>query len=112
MGSRDPRAGGRRRGRPGWGVFLAAMAGSLLLATGFGLAVTRVSAAQGPAPRLHTVPPGTLSSAGLTLSPAQQPPYCAVQRGAADRGLGIGGGAGCAISQHDAEADARRSGQG
>lgn len=84
--------------------FLAALGASVALAVGVGVATTRLVAGAQEPPRLRTVPPRTLPAAGFSLSPASQPPYCAVERGAAERGWTSSGLAGCAITQSQAEA--------
>ncbi|HXM55372.1 MAG TPA: PepSY domain-containing protein [Candidatus Dormibacteraeota bacterium] len=86
-----------------WATFAAALAGSVLLALGAGLAASRLGAGVPPAPVLATVPAGVLARAGITVEGASQPPYCDVERGAA-RGRVQVGMAGCAISREDAEA--------
>ena len=75
-----------------------------LLAAGFGVGISRLTAAAGPPPSLGTVPAGTLSRAGVTLAAASQPPYCDIERGAAQRGAPAGVG-GCAISREQAESN-------
>jgi len=86
-----------RRGA-GWTIFVAALAGSALVAVGAGVAAGRIAAPSAPAPLLATVPAGALTRAGITVSGAGQPPYCDAERRA---GSGL---AGCAISRGDAEA--------
>src|SRR5258708_13397072 len=50
---------GRTRVRRRWSVFVVALCASGLLAAGFGVAISRLTAAPGPAPSLRTLPPGT-----------------------------------------------------
>jgi hypothetical protein len=87
-----------------WAPFLAALAGSAVLAVGVGVTTSLLVAGAQEAPRLHTVPAGTLSAAGISAAAASQPPYCDVERGAAQRGWTSAGVAGCAIARSDAEA--------
>src|SRR5438874_12802279 len=93
-----------RASAPGrrWLVFAAALAGSVLLALGAGVAASRLGAGAAPAPVLSTVPPGVFARAGITVQGAGQPPYCDAERGAARGRVSIGV-AGCAISREDAE---------
>jgi len=86
-----------------WVVFLAALAGSAVLATGFALAVDRVTALQAPAPRLTTLPAGALARAGFSLSAALVPPYCGAAQEAARHGVLPAGVAACPISREQAE---------
>lgn len=87
-----------------WAPFLVALGSSAALAVGVGVATTRLVAGAEAAPRLRTVPPRTLSAAGISVAAASQPPYCDVERSAAQRGWTSAGLAGCAIAQSDAEA--------
>ncbi|TMC10702.1 MAG: hypothetical protein E6J41_07680 [Chloroflexi bacterium] len=88
-------------------AFAAAVVGSALIATGFGVAVdaaTRVGASR---PHLRTVPDAALARAGYSLAPPGVPPHCWIaQQAVGDRlprGL-----AGCPISRQAAIADATR----
>jgi len=87
-----------------WAPFLVALGASAALALAVGVATTRLVARAEVAPHLRTVPPGTLSAAGISVAAASQPPYCDVERSAAQRGWTSAGAAGCAIGQPDAEA--------
>jgi hypothetical protein len=87
-----------------WTVFLAALAGSVLLAVGFGIGIGRAVGATQPPPRLRTVPAGALARAGIDLGSADQPPYCDAERTAAARGWVSTGLAGCAITGREARA--------
>jgi hypothetical protein len=93
-----------------WLLFLGALVGSGLIATGFAIGMDRAMALNGPAPRLTTVPPATLSSAGYSLAPPALPPYCGEVRSAADRGWLPVDLAGCPISRETAVAIALPSG--
>lgn len=87
-----------------WLVFLAALAGSALFATGFALVVNRLAARDGQPPHLRTVSSATLAHDGYSLAPASVPPYCGVVQGAAVQGWVAGNTAGCPISREQAEA--------
>jgi hypothetical protein len=87
-----------------WASFAVALGASAALAVGVGVATTRLVAGAEEAPRLRTVPARTLAAAGITVAAPSQPPYCDVERDAAQRGWTPSGTAGCAISQTDAEA--------
>jgi hypothetical protein len=87
-------------------VLLVALGATALVAAGFGVGVTHLVSSSPPAPRLQTVPSGTLSQAGITLAGAGQPPYCGLEQGAAQRVQTGSGWAGCAISRRDAAAAA------
>jgi hypothetical protein len=87
-----------------WTPFLVALGASAALAVGVGVATSRLVARAEEAPRLRTVPARTLPAAGISVGPASQPPYCGVERTAAQRGWTSAGVAGCAIDQSDAEA--------
>jgi hypothetical protein len=93
-------------------VFLAALGATALLAAGVGVGVTHLVSSGPLAPRLQTVPPGTLSRAGITLAAASQPPYCDLEQGAAQRVQTGSGWAGCAISRQDAVAAALQGTRG
>lgn len=80
-----------------WSVFVIALAGSALLAAGFGVGIELLVARPQPAPQLHTVPAGTLAQAGVTVSAPNQPPYCDVERSTLQHVTSTGA-AGCAIS--------------
>ncbi|HEY4028275.1 MAG TPA: hypothetical protein VGO86_17745 [Candidatus Dormibacteraeota bacterium] len=86
-----------------WAVFLAALAGSALLAVGFAVWISGLTAGAPPAPQLRTVPAGTLSRAGITVAGAAQPAYCELERSAVKRWTSAGGG-GCPISGPEAQA--------
>lgn len=87
-----------------WGVFLVALAGSAVLAVGFGVGIGRAVQSPRAAPHLRTVPAGALARAGITMGPADQPPYCGAGRPAAGRGWVPSGLPGCAISGEEARA--------
>jgi hypothetical protein len=87
-------------------VFLAALVGSALLATGFAVGVDRVATLSGPAPHLRTVPAAVLTRAGYSLAPASVPPYCGAVQAASVQGWVSGTTAGCPISREQAEAAA------
>jgi hypothetical protein len=87
-----------------WAPFLVALGVSAVLAAGVGVAASRLVARAREAPRLRTVAARTLPEAGITVVAASQPPYCDVERGAADHGWTSDGMAGCAIGQTEAEA--------
>ena len=85
-----------------WRTFIVAVSATALLAAGVTVGVGYSSTSGQSAPQLHSVPPGTMSGAGISLAPAGQPPYCGVERGAVQRGwIGTASG-GCAISQQEA----------
>lgn len=85
--------------RQRWTVFLAALAGTVVLVAGVTVVADRVFSAAAPAPRLSTIPTSTLSRAGYTLAPASTPPYCGIQQAVASRGWMAGGSAGCPITE-------------
>jgi hypothetical protein len=87
-----------------WAPFVVALGASAALAVGVGVGTTRLVAGVEEAPRLRTVPARTLAAAGISVAAPSQPPYCDVERDAAERGWTSSGTAGCAISQTDAEA--------
>ena len=87
-----------------WAPFVVALGASAALAVGVGVGTTRFVAGAEEAPRLRTVPARTLSAAGISVAAPSQPPYCEVERGAAQHGWTSSGTAGCAISRTDAEA--------
>jgi hypothetical protein len=89
--------------RQRWTLFLAALAGTGVLAAGVVVVADRVFTAAAPAPRLGTVPTSVLVRAGYTLSAASTPPYCGMQQAAAGRGWLPQGAAGCPMSQSAAE---------
>ena len=95
-----------------WLVFLAALAGSALLATGFAVGITWVLAARGPAPRLSTVSPSVLARAGYTLAPASVAPYCGAIQAASARDWLPNAAGGCPISRENAETAAMPGGLG
>jgi hypothetical protein len=85
-----------------WTAFLVALAGSVLLAVGFGIGIGLLAGAARQPPHLRTVPPAALARAGVTLGAADQPPYCDAERTAAERHLVSNGLAGCAITAAEA----------
>jgi hypothetical protein len=87
-----------------WAAFAAAVAASAVLAVGFGLWVSHLAAATPAAPQLRTVPARTLPNAGISVAAASQPPYCDLERTAAERGWTSAGVAGCAITRPEAQA--------
>ena len=87
-----------------WTPFLLALGASAGLAVGFGVVTSRLVAGAQQAPRLRTVPARTLAQAGITVAAASQPPFCDVERGAAEHRWTSSGVAGCAIGQSEAEA--------
>ena len=87
-----------------WTVFLVALAGSALLAAGFGIGIGRVVGAARQPPHLRTVPAASLARAGVTLGAADQPPYCDAERTVAARHWISTGVAGCAITGDEARA--------
>lgn len=95
---------GARSGRWRWRVFLVALGASAALAAGFGLAIAGLASRTQPAPQLATVPARTLPQAGIRVAAANQPPYCDLERGAAERRWISAGVAGCAITRPAAEA--------
>jgi hypothetical protein len=96
--------------RKRWAVFLAALAGSAVLAAGVAVAVDRATAASAQAPRLRTVPDSALAGAGITLAAAAVPPYCGVEQEASRRGWLPSGAGGCPIDRSAAEAIVARGG--
>src|ERR1700736_775459 len=95
---------GMRRWLPVLVGSLAVMA----LAGGTALGVHRpIQPVSGPPPQLKTVPTSTLSRLGVTLAPAQTPPYCRLVSAAAERGLTVSSHSGCPIGRAAAEAAAR-----
>jgi hypothetical protein len=87
-----------------WTAFLVALGASAVLAVGVGVATSLLVAGAQEPPRLRTVPARTLPQAGISLAAASQPPYCDVERTAAQRGWTSAGVAGCAIGRTRAEA--------
>jgi hypothetical protein len=91
--------------------WLPVLVGSLAvmaLAGGTALGVDRlIHPASGPPPQLKTVPTSTLSGLGVTLAPAQTPPYCRLVSAAAERGLTVSSHSGCPIGRAAAEAATR-----
>ncbi|HXM57617.1 MAG TPA: hypothetical protein VOB72_19625 [Candidatus Dormibacteraeota bacterium] len=85
-----------------WIAFLAALAGSAVLAVGFALAIDHATAVTAPAPRLATVPTSALTRAGYSLSAPGTPPYCGAAQAATQRGWLPRGTAGCPISPDQA----------
>jgi hypothetical protein len=86
-----------------WTVFLATLAGSALLAVGFGIGVGNAFGAARQPPHLRTVSSAALARAGVALGAADQPPYCDAARTAAARHWVSAGVAGCAITGAEAE---------
>jgi hypothetical protein len=93
-----------------WVVFVAALAGSAVLAVGFAIAAGQLTAGGGPTPRLRTVSASALAKAGYTLSPAALPPYCGVEQEASQRGWLPSGAGGCPVTRSAAEAAATPGG--
>jgi len=96
--------------RQRWVVFVAALAGSALLAAGFAVVAGRVTATNGPAPQLRGISASSLAAAGYTLGAAALPPYCDAELEAAGRGCLPAGAAGCPVPRSAAEATAAPSG--
>jgi hypothetical protein len=88
--------------RSSWALFAAALAGTAVLAAGFALLITSVTASPRQRPALRGVPATTLADAGISLSTANQPPYCGAQQLAAARGWMRSGDAGCPIDRAEA----------
>jgi hypothetical protein len=89
-------------------VLAAAVVGSALIATGFGVAVdaaTRVSASP---PHLRTVSDAALARAGYRLAAPGVPPHCWIARQVVLSARLPRGLAGCPISRQAAIADATR----
>lgn len=96
-----------------WRILLAAMAGTAMLAVGFGIAADRLVISTPPTPHLRTVSDANLFTGyGVKLSGTTQPPYCGLEQAAARSGWLKPGAAGCAISREAAEAAAVRGGGG
>jgi hypothetical protein len=94
-----------------WLPFGAAAIATVLLAGGFGLAASQLSASRSrAAPQLRTVPVSTLDRLGVSLAAAVQPPYCGLAGGAVQQGWLHAGSAGCAIPRAAAETAAGRGG--
>jgi hypothetical protein len=86
-----------------WTAFLAALAGTLFVATGFGYAADRLVSGSA-APRLTSVPASTLAGYGISLAPAAAPPYCGPLQAWGQAPLLQP--AGCPMSRQSAEAAA------
>jgi hypothetical protein len=86
-----------------WTAFLVALGASAVLAFGVGVATSLLVAGAQEPPRLRTVPARTLPQAGISVAAASQPPYCDVERTAAQRGWTSAGMAGCAIGRAQAQ---------
>lgn len=105
-----------------WKIFLAALAGSAVLAVVFALGVDRLVMSDPQTPHLKTISEATLSSRyGVTLGAAAQPPYCGLQQMVAKpdwlstflpQRKPTSGVAGCPISKQQAEAAAVGKGPG
>lgn len=92
---------------------MAAIAGTAMLAAGFGIAVDRLAISAPPTPHLRTISDANLfASYGVKLSGTTQPPYCGLEQGIARSGWLKSGAAGCAISREAAESVAVRGGAG
>jgi hypothetical protein len=92
------------RGSPSrrtWSVFVAALGASALLAGAVAVEAGRLAGGTPPAPRLRTVPAGTLSRAGITVTGVDRPAYCDLERTAVGR-WAPAAGAGCPISGAEA----------
>jgi len=105
-----------------WKIFLAALAGSAVLAVGFAAGVDRLVTSGPQTPHLKSISDATLSSRyGLTLAAAAQPPYCGLEQKVARADwlstflrpvTPSSGAAGCPISRDQAEAAAVGNGSG
>jgi len=105
-----------------WKIFLAALAGSAVLAVGFALGVERLVMSDPQTPHLKSISDATLTSRyEVTLGAAAQPPYCGLgQMVAKHDWLSVflpqtkqsSGVAGCPISKGQAEAAAVGKGPG
>ena len=90
-----------------WTLFLAALAGTAVLAVAFAFSVDRLLMSSPAAPHLRSISDAALSSQyGITLAAAAQPPYCGVEQTVARTGWLSAGAGGCAITRERAEADA------
>jgi hypothetical protein len=94
--------------RQRWVVFAAALAGSALIATGFGVVVDATTKVSASPPHLRSVSDAALARAGYRLAAPAVPPHCwiapqAVLGERLPRGL-----AGCPISRQAAITDATR----
>lgn len=94
-----------------WLVPVAALAGTVVLATAVAVVGNRAVSGGAPAPRLATVPQAVLARAGYSLAPALTPPYCGAEQALARRGWAPSGGAGCPISRDAAVAAAPAAAQ-
>jgi len=88
-----------------WTVFVAALAGTAVLAIGLGYAADRLVSGSA-APRLTSVPASTLNRYGISLAAASAPPYCGPLQAWGQAGLLRP--AGCPITRQSAEAAAAR----
>ena len=105
-----------------WKIFLAALAGSAVLAVGFAAGVDRLLVSNPQTPHLKSISDRTLSSRyGVTLAPAAQPPYCGLEQKVAKADwlstflppvTPSPGAAACPISKDQAEAAALGTGSG
>jgi len=99
-----------------WKIFLAALAGSGVLAVGFAAGVDRLVMSSPQTPHLKSISDATLSSRyGVTLAAAAQAPYCGLEQKVAKADWLAtflpparpgSGRAGCPISKDQAEAAA------
>ena len=94
-----------------WLVPLAALAGTVVLATAVAVIGDRAVSGLATAPHLSTIPTSVLARAGYSLAPAVTPPYCGVEQAAAQRGWMPNGEAGCPISREAAMAAAPAAAQ-
>lgn len=88
-----------------WTAVLAALAGTLVVAAGFGYAADRL-VSRNAAPVLTSVPASTLAGYGISLAPPAAPAYCGPLQAWGQTGLLQPGG--CPMSRQSAEADAAR----
>lgn len=96
-----------------WRILLAAMAGTAMLAVGFGIAADRLVISAPPTPHLRSISDANLFAGyGVKLSGTTQPPYCGLEQAVARSGWLKPGAAGCAISREAAESAAVRGSGG
>lgn len=95
-----------------WRVFLGALTATALLATVFGIVLSRMAAAGPDAPQLKTISRAALARSGITIAAAPQPPFCGIEQAIAGKGWVQSGSAGCAISRDAAQSQAMGSGGG
>ena len=96
-----------------WRLLLTAMAGTAMLAVGFGIAADRLVISAPPTPHLRSISDANLfASYGVKLSGTTQPPYCGLEQAVARSGWLKPGAAGCAISREAAESAAVRGSGG